>query len=158
MDVNQLVSYRFLIIKPDKTTMPFPANRYLNIFRRATASKRSAMDSDTSTTSTEIILQTRSDDSIISMKSITRRVHFHPSVVTVVLERPPTSIEDKCNLYFSRQELEQYRSEEKSLMFEKDRIISILQSQEKYQKSKGFQHGNVTKVRFQAVSVTPFIP
>lgn len=101
-----------------------------------------------SNNSTDIILQSRSDD-YSEMSNSRRIVTFHPSIVTSVYERPSTPTEEKSNLYFSRQELQQYRDEEKSQTFEKNKLISVIKSQEKYQKKgKGFQQGSVTKVTF----------
>jgi hypothetical protein len=131
-------------------------HNYFNVFKRTThVTKVTTLDveisshsSARSNNSTDIILQSRSDDNS-EMGACRRIVTFHPSVVTLVHERPSTPTEEKSNLYFSRQELQQYRNEEKAQMFEKDKLISVIKSQEKYQKkSRGFQQGSVTKVTF----------
>ena len=131
-------------------------HNYFNIFKRAThGTKVTTLNVEIpsnptvqSNYSTDIILQSRSDD-YSEMSNSRRIVTFHPSIVTSVYERPSTPTEEKSNLYFSRQELQQYRDEEKSQTFEKNKLISVIKSQEKYQKKgKGFQQGSVTKVTF----------
>lgn len=146
-------------------------HNYFNIFKRTTrvpkvtttikveipSDSSSSSFSNTNTNSNipcQANVQKRSEDNT-EMVVDRRIVTFHPCVVTVIHERPSTPTEEKENLYFSRQELQQYRNEEKAQMFEKEKLISLIKSQEKYQKKgKGFQQGSVTKVTFKCANDT----
>ena len=79
---------------------------------------------------------------------IRKIVSFHPSLVTAVNVRPPTSTEEKHDLYFSWQELQWYRREEKAQSVSNNKLTSIIKSQEKNTSGKQYQKGTVKRVSF----------
>eukprot|EP00551_Chaetoceros_affinis_P017111 CAMPEP_0203703572 /NCGR_PEP_ID=MMETSP0091-20130426/43665_1 /ASSEMBLY_ACC=CAM_ASM_001089 /TAXON_ID=426623 /ORGANISM="Chaetoceros affinis, Strain CCMP159" /LENGTH=143 /DNA_ID=CAMNT_0050578273 /DNA_START=45 /DNA_END=473 /DNA_ORIENTATION=+ len=88
------------------------------------------------------IKKLREADAFGAIKTISRqkKVRFHQPLVTSVRRRPTTKVEEKPILYFSPDELQRNRSEEKLETKQKQSIMTIIQAQRKYlQKYQGRQ-------------------
>ena len=143
-----LFHWIFQYVKRDKDTKIQNLNKDIKIQNLDKDSiKKKHIEQTRKVTKEGITLESASDND--SACKTRRLVSFHPSIVTVVYERPNTPTGEKRNLFFSREELQQCRNEEKSQSIATATLASVIKSQEKYQKDKYCQQGNVTTVRFQ---------